>query len=217
MYCSNCDKENEDSALFCGECGKPLQGNQDTNQNSEDIPVEEISLNKSQKKKWMFYGAIIVVIILFIMTLCWGADDIEYTNNSGDKLPIVVNQISIQENWTGFIDITFEIENLTQTDYRDVRLAVLAWDSEGYPIRLCGMYEIDSTYVNYIDLENMSPEELDKYTYTFEGADIKYMSVFVSYCQDFENEEWENPVIEDIEENQGKKLDETEIYYFTFQ
>lgn len=216
MYCPNCGKENETSALFCGECGTPLQMNQDTDQNSNNISVEEKTFNKPKKKTWIFFGAIIIVIVFLIMKLSSTANNIEYTNNSGDKLPVVVKEISIQESfWTNYIDVTFEIENLTQTDYRDVNIAVLAWDSEGYPIKLCGMYELDSNYVNYIGLENVSPRELDTYSYTFEEADIKYMAVFLSYYEDFENDTWENPVIEDIEKNQGKKLSETETYYFT--
>ena len=131
-----------------------------------------------------------------------GEDDIEYTNNSGDELPIVVNQISYQESyWNGFMDITFEIENLTQTDYKNVSMAVLAWDSEGYPIRICGMYEYAPDYVNYIGLENISPEKVSEYSYTFETADVAYMSVFLSYYEDFDGNKWENPIIEEVEEN----------------
>lgn len=220
MYCPNCSKENETFAMFCSECGKPLQGDQDTKQNSNNVFLEEKTLNNPKKKKWVFFGVIVVAIFLFIMIVGSGTNDIEYTDNSGDKLPIVVNQISIQESgWSGFIDITFEIENLTQTDYKDVTMAVLAWDSEGYPIDLRGMYEFDfdSSYVSYIGLENVRPRKLDEYSYTFDNADIKYMSVFLSSYEDFKNKKWENPVTEDIEKSQGKKLNEMGISYFTFQ
>lgn len=213
MYCPNCGKENTASDLFCSECGKSLQNN-----NQNHISIEEPTSNKPKKKKGLLFGIIAVVVVLFIVIMGSGADDIEYTNNSGDELPIVVNQISYQESyWTGYMDITFEIENLTKTDYKDVSMAVLAWDSEGYPIRICGMYEYDPDYVNYIGLENISPEKVGEYSYTFETADIAYMSVFLSYYEDFDGNEWENPIIEEVEENQGQKLDETELYYFTFQ
>lgn len=214
MYCPNCGKENTSSDLFCSECGKSLQ---DNNQNR--ISVEETVPNKQKKKTGMLLGIIAVIVILFIMIVDSGSGDMEYTNNSGDNLPIVVNQISYQDSyWAGFMDITFEIENLTQTDYKHVSLAVLAWDSEGYPIRICGMYEFDDTdYVNYIGLENVSPAKVNEYSYTFETADIAYMSVFLSHYEDFEGNEWENPIIAEVEENQGQKLDETELYYFSFQ
>lgn len=214
MYCPNCGEENTSSDLFCSECGKSLQ---DNNQNR--ISVEETVPNKQKKKTGMLLGIIAVIVILFIMIVDSESGDMEYTNNSGDNLPIVVNQISYQDSyWTGFMDITFEIENLTQTDYKHVSLAVLAWDSEGYPIKICGMYEFYETdYVNYIGLENVSPAKVNEYSYTFETADIAYMSVFLSYYEDFEGNEWENPIIAEVEENQGQKLDETELYYFSFQ
>lgn len=213
VYCVKCGKENASSDLFCSECGKSLQ---DSNQNY--ISIEETAPYKPKKKKGMLLGIIAVIVILFIVIVGSGPEDIEYTNNSEDQLPIVVNQISYQESyWTGYMDITFEIENLTQTDYKDVRLAVLAWDSEGYPIRLCGMYEYAPDYVSYIGLENVSPAKVNEYSYTFETADIAYMSVFLSYYEDFNGNEWENPITEEVEENQGQKLDETELYYFTFQ
>ena len=169
----------------------------------------------------------IFVIMLFVMGCSspkiktYGEDDIgniEYTNNSGDKLPIVVNQISIQNSYyNGYIDIIFEIENLTKTEYRNVNMAVLAWDSDGFPIKNNGMFVAEADYVNYIGIENIGSYETDEYSYTFETADIKYMSVFLSYYEDFENNKWENPIINSIEKNKGNKLDRMEIYYFEFQ
>lgn len=210
MYCSNCGKENKASDLFCSECGKVLQSN-----NKNYISIEEATPNK---KKGLLFGILAVVTIIFIMIISLGEEDIEYTNNSGENLPIVVNQISYQDSyWTGFMDITFEIENMSQTDYKDVRMAVLAWDSEGYPIRMCGMYEYAPDYVNYIKLENISPGKVSEYAYTFENADIAYMSVFLTYYEDFNGNEWESPIIEEVEKKQGQKLEETELYYFTFQ
>lgn len=138
MYCPNCGKENKASDLFCSECGKSLQNNIQNH-----ISIEEPAPNKPKKKKGLLLGIIAVVVVLFIVIMGSGTDDIEYSNNSGDELPIVVNQISYQEResiWSGYINIniTFEIENLTQTDYRDVSMVVLAWDSKGYPIRIGG-------------------------------------------------------------------------------
>lgn len=73
--------------------------------------------------------------------------------------------------------------------------------------------------MKYISLENISPEDVGEYSYSIETADIDiaYMSVFLSYYEDFDGNEWENPIIEEVEKNQGQKLDKTELYYFTFQ
>ncbi len=79
-----------------------------------------------------------------------------------------------------------------------------------------GMYDIESDYVKYIGLENISPEKVDEYTYIYEKEDIAYMSVFLADYEDFNNKKWKNPIMENVLENQGKKLDEIGIYYFTF-
>lgn len=213
MYCPNCGKENKESDLFCTKCGKSLQ---DDNQNH--TPVKKSTRNKPKKKKGKLFWFIAVVVILYIVFMGSGADDIDYANYSGDELPIVVNQVLIQESYSyGFMDITFEIANLTETDYKDVSMAVLAWDSEGYPIRMCGMWHVESDYVNYIGLENISPKKVSEYTYTFEMADIAYMSVFLASYEDFNGNEWENPIMEEVEKNKGQKLDDTELYYFVFE
>ncbi|MBE6966207.1 MAG: zinc ribbon domain-containing protein [Ruminococcaceae bacterium] len=218
MYCPNCGKENDVSALYCEKCGTSLQTSETIEQTSNSLCDDEKVLDKSKKKLWIIGIPIIIVVIFFIMSLNFNASDIEYTNNSGTELPVVVKEISIQESfWSGYIDVSFEIENLTGIDFRKATIAVLAWDSEGYPIKLCGMYEMDSNYITYIALENISPYESNKYSYTFEDADIEYMAVFASYCEDFESDTWKNPVMKNFEKNQGKKLNETETYYFTFK
>lgn len=212
MYCSNCGKEHAESDLFCSECGNALQ-----TEMYNHILVEEDIRNKTKMNRAILIGILVVVIILSVVTMCGGQENFEFSSNSGDKLPIVVNQISYQESfWTGYIDITFEIENLTQNDYKEASIAILAWDSEGYPIKICGMYEFDPDYVSYIGLENIRPREVKEATYNFETEDIAYMSVFLSHYTDFHNNEWENPIIKEVEEDQGQKLDETELYYFIF-
>lgn len=211
MYCPNCGKAHAASDMFCSECGTSLQV-----RNQVHSSIEEAS--DRPKKNYNMLFVIAAAVVLLIALAGSGKDDMEYTNNSGDKLPIVVNGISYQDSfWTGFIDITFEIENLTQTDYKNVHMAVLAWDRDGYPIRLGSMSDFDPDYVSYISFENISPNRTSESSYTFKSADIAYMSVFLSYYEDFSGKEWENPVIENVEKNQGQKLDETELYYFTFQ
>ena len=212
MYCPNCGNEYIATDMFCRECGKPLPGN-----SQNHISIEEPTPDAQKRKRRTLFGLIAAIVALVVF---FGAktNDVEYSNNFGDKLPIIVNEISYQDSyWTGFLDITFEIENLTRTDYREVDLAVLAWDREGYPIRICGMYELEPDYVNYISLENLSPKKVSEYSYTIERADIAYMSVFLSYYKDYNGKEWTSPIIKKVEKNQGQKLNETKLYYFAFQ
>lgn len=212
MHCPNCGKEYTVADTFCSECGKMLPGN-----GQNHVTMEAPTPETQKKERRIFFG-IIAAIILLIAILGSRTNDAEYTNNFGDKLPIVVNEISYQSSfWTGYLDITFEIENLTQTDYRTANLAVLAWDSEGYPIRICGMFELEPDYVNYISLENLGPKKMSKQTYTIEDADIAYMSVFLSYYEDYNGKEWTSPIIEKVEKNQGQKLSEAKLCYFAFQ
>ena len=215
MYCSNCGKENADSDLFCTGCGSSLKGNSSTTESLNNIVIEQNAPPKSKKKKWICIVAIIAVIIVIIKI--FGSDNAEYTNNAGNKLPIVVNQVLVQDAFsTEYTDISVDVENITDTDYRTVNLAVLAWDSKGLPVELCGMYDFfGNSYVNYLELENISSKAADTYTFTFESADIEYISVFLDECEDFDGNKWENPFMKDIENYQGKKLEDMDIYYFS--
>ena len=213
MYCPNCGKEYRASDAFCSECGNPLQ-----NGGQNQVSAEKTAPGKQKKKYGILFGMMAAAVALFIAIVGARTHNMEYSNNSGRKLPVVVNQISYQESaWTGFMDVTFEIENRTKTDYRAVCMAILAWDSEGYPIRITGMFELDPDYVTYIRLENIAPEKTDDYSFSFETADIAYMSVFLSYYEDFKGNEWSSPIIETVEKNQGQKLKETKLHYFTFK
>ena len=141
----------------------------------------------------------VVAVVDGLVEFVYNEDAIDTTNNR-EELKAIISALE-----------------LTQTDYKDVSMVVLAWDSEGYPIKMCEMWGYDSNYVKYIGLENIGPKKTSEYSYTFETADIAYMSVFLSYYEDFDGNEWENPIIEEVEENKGQKLDKTELYYFTFQ
>ena len=214
MYCSNCGKENADSDLFCTGCGSSLKGNSSTTESSNNIVIEQNAPPKSKKKKWICIVAIIAVIIVIIKI--FGSDNAEYTNNAGNKLPIVVNQVLVQEDFG--TEISVEVENITNTDYRKAYLAVLAWDSKGLPVELCGMYDFfEDSYVKYLGLENIGSKAADAYTFTFESADIEYISVFLDECEDFDGNKWENPFMKDIENYQGKKLEDMDIYYFSIR
>lgn len=213
MYCPNCGKEYTASTAFCTECGKPLP-----KPDQSQIVTEASAPVKPKKKYGLLLGALAAAIVVIILITGSGKNDMEYTNNAGDKLAIVVNDISYGDSyWTNYIDINFEIENLTQTDYKEASMAVLAWDWDGYPIRLAGMYELEPDFVRYIGLENISPGASSEETYTFEKAEIGYMAVFLSSYTTYDGKQWENPIMKKVEKSKGQRLTDTELYYFQFQ
>ena len=213
MYCPNCGKEYTASTAFCTECGKPLP-KPDQSQTVTEVPAP----GKPKKKYGIVLGLLAAVIVVVILITGSGKNDLEYTNNAGDKLPIVVNDISYGDSyWTNYIDISFEIQNLTQTDYKEASMAVLAWDWDGYPIKLAGMYELEPDFVRYIGLENISPRKSSEETYTFETAEIGYMAVFLSSYTTYDGKQWENPIMKKVEKSKGQRLADTELYYFQFQ
>lgn len=110
MYCPYCGKENTAFDLHCSGCGKSLQNNK---QNQNSIEAEQTP-DKPKKKKGFLLGIIAVVVVAFIVIMNLGTDNSEYTDNSGDELPVVVNRISYKKNiMPSLMDITLEFENLT--------------------------------------------------------------------------------------------------------
>lgn len=219
MYCSKCGKKNNDADLFCAGCGNSLKANSITGNVPNGIATVQDELQNLNGKKQKLAPIVIFVIAIVAFICIFGLnspDYTEYTNNSGDKLPIVVKGISKQVQFNDNVDLTIDIENTTYTDYRKAGLAVLAWDSDGLPIELCGLYEFESSYLNYWRVDNVAAKTKYTYTTTLEPADIKYISVFVDNCVDFDGNAWENPLSDDISNYQGKKIEDVDMCYFKF-
>ncbi len=145
-------------------------------------------------------------------------DDIKVSNlalsdNKGDEVPMVVNSISYQETFTDFMNISYELENLTDTDYKEVKLAALAWDKDGFPLKLSS-----SEYTEYFIVDNVKAKTVQGYTHQIaDFIEIGHMSLFVCEYTDFEDNTWENPIMESISELEGNRLSDTDISYFTFE
>lgn len=60
MYCVNCGHKNEDSAVFCTECGQKLVSQEAFDRKS----------GNSKKKKRMFYGFLGIFAVIIILLLC---------------------------------------------------------------------------------------------------------------------------------------------------
>ncbi len=63
MYCTNCGKENEDGAKFCGFCGAPLSKGKET---PEGTPREEISREKKPKRRKGKKVLLVVILLLIV-------------------------------------------------------------------------------------------------------------------------------------------------------
>ena len=62
MKCNNCGFENNSGSCFCGSCGKPL------NQNTASIQQsEQASSSNKKKKKNIVIGSIVVCILLVMV------------------------------------------------------------------------------------------------------------------------------------------------------
>ena len=52
--------------------------------------------------------------------------------------------------------------------------------------------------------------------FNFDVAEVASMAVFLISCEDFAGDTWENPIAEDWGELEGRKLEDTDLYYFEF-
>jgi len=67
-YCSKCGKKNEDDAEFCAKCGASLTGSvKDRKKEHDDRCEEECAVGKHSPFAKFFWGAIVVLIGLWII------------------------------------------------------------------------------------------------------------------------------------------------------
>lgn len=136
------------------------------------------------------------------------------TKNDSRELPVIATAISYGEtSYVGFTDVTVSIENTTDTDYKEVTFALLAWDRNGLPLKLD-----EVNYTCYCSHDNLAAYESGDFTWQYGTApDIGYMAFFLSEYTDFDGNTWTNPIIDKIPELEGNKLENSHIAYFTFE
>lgn len=193
-------------------------------------------VNKQKKKsikKKILYIILIIISLVLLLNMCSGdsehkddanvsLDDIiaesdyaEYSDNKGDDVPVIVNNVSYGESdFVGFMDIRLDVTNTTENDYRDMTFIALAWDSNGYPIEFD---YTDDPYPYTMTCNNLGPNATEQYSWQHgEYYKIAYMSVFLVECTDFEGNTWKNPAMDYVDEHKGEKLQTTKLSYFTF-
>lgn len=67
-YCSKCGNKNDDDAKFCGKCGVTLDmSTKDRKKNHDDRCEEECAVGKHSPYAPIFWGAIVIIIGLWIV------------------------------------------------------------------------------------------------------------------------------------------------------
>ena len=59
MFCRNCGQQNDDRAVFCVNCGKPLKKEVKKEQGN----MQQNAPKKSQKTLWMWIGGIVMLLV----------------------------------------------------------------------------------------------------------------------------------------------------------
>lgn len=107
------------------------------------------------------------------------------------------------------------MNNLTDKNYREVKLVFLAWDENGLPIKFDEDLDFEEGYLKFLLLDNMAAHGTEELTWNITDEEISYVSVFLASCTDYEDVTWENPILDDVREMAGETLEDIPIYYYT--
>ena len=219
MFCPNCGKEVPNNSKFCGDCGTKLQMAAADSSSVKECVAPSPS-KQGNLKKVLFVFAI-VAIAYFAVTTVWGSKyNVEYTNNAGDKLPVVVTDITMYDSEWLDTTVVFDLKNQTSSDYKEATFVLFAWDVDGYPINIDQPTVLsfeDCDYMERLYCDIIRANDTTCYEGNFDDniRDAEYISVFLVEYTDFNGKKWESPVLDRLEDIRGKKLDNTETYYFT--
>lgn len=137
-------------------------------------------------------------------------------NNLNEMVPVRIRYESLgyrQRSYGGALSIGYRIENITDKPYKEVVFAILAWDQDGFPLKL---NTVD--YTIYCSHNNIEPFENENYSNTMQDmyydGEIEYMSCFPVSYTDFDGNKWINPVMDHIDDWEGKLLEDTPVCYY---
>lgn len=139
---------------------------------------------------------------------------IELSDNKGTDVDVVIESITYQDSYyVGFMDMYYKVNNLVDNNFKEVKFAVLAWDRDGFPLKL---NEVD--YTDIVLINNLPSMGSEEYVHEIhQTLDIGYISMFMSEYTDFDGNTWVNPIMEEIKELEGTMLKDTNLSYFVFE
>lgn len=144
MKCNNCGFENNSGSCFCGSCGKPL------NQNTASIQQsEQASSSNKKKKKNIVIGSIVVCILLVMVVTKLVNNGKKFKDPFEDVDDLTIASVAIQEeadvvekSFSAIIEKDYKKGFLTSDEYI-LQLAYSIFDSE----------KLDSSYKS-LDLDS---------------------------------------------------------------
>lgn len=82
IFCKNCGQQNDDRAVFCVNCGRPLK----QNVKKEQEHIQKNTLRKSQKTLWMLIGGIVILLVAIcvLSIVLFGAKKDEVSADQSD-------------------------------------------------------------------------------------------------------------------------------------
>ena len=140
-----------------------------------------------------------------------------YLSNDSGALPIIAENV-YQQSQYGYTSVIFDMVNMSKDDIKEAGFGVVAWDSNGLPLELRGVYDIITEDIYKFTYNNLAAGTTEQVSIDLNGEDLKYMQILLLEYSDFDGNTWTNPAADYYEENYaGKKLDETTMNVIKFE
>lgn len=151
-------------------------------------------------------------------TLKTDTDDVGmYLSNDSGVLPVIAKNV-YQQSQYGYTTVIFDMVNMSDDDIKEAGFGVVAWDANGLPLELRGVYDIVTEDIYKVAYDNLAAGTTKQVSIDLDGQDFKYMQILLLECSDFDGNTWTNPAADYYEENYaGKKLDETTMNVMKFE
>ncbi len=151
-------------------------------------------------------------------TLKTDTDDVGmYLSNDSGVLPVIAKNV-YQQSQYGYTTVIFDMVNMSDDDIKEAGFGVVAWDANGLPLELRGVYDIVTEDIYKVAYDNLAAGTTKQVSIDLDGQDFKYMQILLLEYSDFDGNTWTNPAADYYEENYaGKKLDETTMNVMKFE
>lgn len=237
-FCSICRQPIEKDWKVCPRCGAELLKN---TIEEADKPI------KPPKKIWkkVLNFLIAAFVILLIIGAFSDEEKNEHANNNKNiddlkvreskefndtkeadyvkkdilntEMPVEIKGIKqVPGPYDLYVGFDVTCKNNSGIDIKEAVLGIMAWDEDGFPLITTTM--IEEEYLAHAGLNNLKAGELSDTTWNLDMKKFaKYTQIYCLEYTDFDGNVWENPYMEQIESNGGKKLEDIQGKYFEFE